>query len=43
MLMIPPIPWIRKSYPVRCRYGPVWPKPVIEQYISAGLIPQRFG
>ena len=31
MLMNPPMPCTMKSYPARCAYGPVCPKPVTEQ------------
>ena len=31
MLIMPPMPWIMKSYPGRSRQGPVWPNPVTEQ------------
>jgi len=35
--MNPLMPWITKSYPASRARGPVWPKPVIEQYTRRGL------
>ena len=31
MLRNPPMPWAMMSYAGRLAYGPVWPKPEIEQ------------